>query len=125
MVYGNYFIGYQNGLAYEYLSESIRLYSQNTLLILTTHNMQQTINKIIRSKEYQEFKRLILGYIWGRIKLRVQNFFSEEQGGIIDVVDDRDIKYEDVEVVMGEVPETFGKRSIENIQNQRHSPTFP
>jgi hypothetical protein len=56
---------------------------------------------------YQELKRLILGYIWGRIKLRVQNFLSKEQGGIIDVVDDRDIKYEDVEVVMGEVPESY------------------
>ena len=69
--------------------------------------MKQTINKIIRSKEYQELKRLILGYIWGRIKLRVQNFLGKEQGGIIDVVDDRDIKYEDIEVVMGEVPESY------------------
>ena len=50
---------------------------------------------------------------------------SKEQGGIIDVVDDRDIKYEDIEVVMGEVPKKFGKRSIENIQNHRHSPILP
>ena len=76
----------------------------------------KTLKRIIQTKEYQQLKRLILGYLWGVIKLRVQNYFKKEKGGVVDVPDDRDILAS--EIVMGEVPKTLNKSIVKKIQFQ-------
>ena len=86
--------------------------------------MKKTIKSIIQTKEYQKLKRLILGYLWGVIKLRVQNFLNKEQGWVVDVPDDRDILAS--EIVKGEKPpKTLNKTIVKNIQFQWNSDVFP
>lgn len=60
----------------------------------------KTLKAIIQTKEYQQFKRFILGYLYELVKLKLYNLFHSEKSSIIDVVDDRDIMYEEIEVVM-------------------------
>ena len=85
--------------------------------------MKKTIKSIIQTKEYQQLKRLILGYLWGIIKLRVQNYFNKEQGWVVDVPDDRDILAE--EIVMGDVPKEVNFDKLSKIQDQRKSNVLP
>lgn len=86
--------------------------------------MQKILSKIIQTKEYQELKRLILGYLYQVLLVRLKNLINKNQSAIVDVPDDRDILAN--EIVKGKKPpKTLNKTIVQNIQFQGNSAVFP